>query len=164
MAVKSGKITKAEQKKLDTANKRAFTQKAFEKAMRILSQVTAKVDSSMQANVAYKGWNRYIKLSVYGNSCNIMIFTNGNVAVDLYEMTNGKYRELLFEFTVDKQSQDEFLKRFESILKMLIPVFAGLRNYSFHVYMYYIIHDCNLEKAYEYAEIDCGEENKEENQ
>lgn len=162
MAGKNGKITKAEQKKIDTANKRAFTQKAFEKAMRLLPQVTSKVQSSLKVNIAYSGWNRYIKLSVFGSSCNIMIFTNGNIAVDLYEMSNGKYREQLFEFTVDTEKQDECLKRFEAILKWLIPVFAGLKEYSFHEYMYFIPKGCDLEKAYEYSEKTYKEDNKEE--
>lgn len=143
------KITKKEQKEMEKQNLRSFTQRTFETVMEMIPAGTEQLRSKVQVKITFQNWNRYVRFSSYGQYCNIQIFTNGNIALELYEALHNKYEKQLFEFSLDEKAQDEFLIHFRKILSWLIPVFAEMTGYDFHTYMDFVDGEADFETAYE---------------
>jgi hypothetical protein len=148
------KISKAEQKKLETQNKRAFTQSVFSMTVQAIPPAVEFYRRKIQVSISGQNYNRYIRFSAYGKSCNILIYQDGNVAVELYEACHGKITEQMFQFTVDEAAQQEFERHFTEVLGWLIPVFLGNVPYDFHTFMDYVSGFKDIEKAYEWVERD----------
>lgn len=143
------KITKKEQKEMEKQNLRSFTQRTFETVMEMIPAGTEQLRSKIQVKITFQNWNRYVRFSSYGQYCNIQIFTNGNIVLELYEALHNKYVKQLFEFSYDEKAQEEFLSHFREILSWLIPVFAEMTGYDFHTYMDFVDDETDFETAYE---------------
>ena len=140
--MEKAKMSKSRQKKLEAENKRLFTQRVFQAA---LEAIPPAVESARKINVSISGqnYNRYIRFSAYGMSCSILIYKDGNIAIQLKEA-----------FTLDESAQHGFETHFREVLGWLIPVFMENVPYDFHTFMDYVSDTQDFEKAHELVEKD----------
>ena len=147
------KMSKSRQKKLEAENRRLFTQRVFQAA---LEAIPPAVESARKINVSISGqnYNRYIRFSAYGMSCSILIYKDGNIAVQLKEAFHDDYNAQVFAFTLDESAQHGFETHFREVLGWLIPVFMENVPYDFHTFMDYVSDTQDFEKAHELVEKD----------
>lgn len=143
------KITKAEQKKLDTANKNNFINRTFQTAMNAIAKGTDGVSGGTKLQIAFTNKNRYIRFNAYCKSAAILIYHDGNVELKLEEFCHSPYGEQLFCFTLDKTEQNEFLKKFKKTLDWLIPEIFGNGLSDFHTFMDYVSDHTAIVDAHE---------------
>lgn len=151
--MEKSKISKSKQKKLDAENKRSFTRRVFQAA---LQAIPPAVETVRKINISISGqnYNRYIRFSAYGKSCSILIYKDGNIAVQLKETFHGDYEAQVFAFSPDEAAQRSFEAHFKEVLGWLFPVFMGDVPYDFHTFMDYVSGVQDFEKAYELVEKD----------
>lgn len=154
------KITKTEQKKADTVDKKDFISRAFQTALNVLAQGSNDVTGGTKVQIAFMNYNRYIHMNAYGRSTSILIYRDGNVDIKLKEACHNPHEERLFEFSSDKDVQKSFLARFREIMSWLIPISFGQSPYDFHTFMDYASGQSSLEAVYkeiskEWGEVNC---------
>lgn len=142
-------MTKAEQKKQETANKRTFIQKVFLVAMEELCEATREVTGGPKVGMSFTNYNRYIHLNAYGQSTAILIYRNGNVDVKLKEFCHEERVERIFDFTLELTEQEKFLEQFRGMLRWLLPVSFGKCEFDFHSFMDYVEGSESIAVAYE---------------
>lgn len=148
------KITKAEQKKLDSANKNEFINRAFQIAMNAIVEETIDVRNSTKMDVSFKNKNRYIRFKAYGRSAAILIYLNGNVELKLEEFCHSPYSEQLFCFSLDKNEQEMFLEKFCTMLDWLLPEIFEQGLDTFHTFMDYVSDETSVVIARKNMEMD----------
>lgn len=154
------KISKTEQRKLDTANKKDFIGKIFQTTLNTLAENTMDVTcGGIKVQIAFTNYNRYIHLNAYGRSTSILIYRDGNVGITLKEFCHNPHEEQLFEFSLDKDTQEHFLVRFHAILDWLIPLSFGKCQYDFHTFMDYASGQSSIETVYQNISEEWGEVN-----
>lgn len=151
------KISKSEQKKLDSANKKDFINRAFQTVLSALAEETINVTGGIKVQIAFTNHNRYIHLDAYGRSTSVRIYRDGNVDIKLTEFSHNPHEERLFQFSLDKTEQENFLTRFREILCWLIPVSLGNAPYDFHTFMDYASGNPSIESAYQTINKEWGE-------
>lgn len=153
------KISKAEQRKLDSANKKEFIGKVFQTALNALGERTVGVTGGTKVQIVFTNHNRYIHLNAYGRATSILIYRDGNVDLKLTEAFHSPHEERIFEFTLDKTEQENFLKHFSEMLNWLIPVSFENCAYDFHTFMDYVSGSTSVDAAYETISKEWGEVN-----
>ena len=151
------KISKTEQKKLDTANKIEFIGKEFQTTLTALAAGTMKVRGGTKVQIVFTNYNRYVHFNAYGRSTSILIYGDGNVDIRLKEFCHNPHEERLFEFSLDKTVQESFLTRFCEILSWLVPVSFGESPYDFHTFMDYASGQSSIETIYQNISKEWGE-------
>ena len=142
-------IAKAEQRKLDTANKKAFITSAFQTVLSAVAKHTATVTKGPKMQVTFSNNNRYVRFNAYGKSAAILIYRDGNIEVQLTEAFHSPHNEQLFEFTLDEAVQKEFLKSFKKTLSWLLPQVFEVGPADFHTFMDYVSGSQTIEEAHE---------------
>ena len=143
------KVTKAEQKKLDAANKKEFIACAFQTVMNVLTETTSDVSGGTKVQIAFTNHNRYIRFNAYGMSAGILIYRDGNIELKLTEAFHNPHTEQLFKFTLDKSAQQDFRQQFQKMLEWLIPEFFGKGAADFHTFMDYVSGSTSVVEAHE---------------
>ena len=143
------KPTKAEQRKLDAANKEAFITDSFQSVLTALARKTLGVKGGPRISISLSNGNRYIRFNAHCRSAAILIYKNGNIDLKLEEFCHTPYSEQLFEFTLDKEEQKTFQKRFKKILRWLIPQIYEFEVYDFHSFMDFVCGGTSVEIAHQ---------------
>ena len=157
--MKEKKMTKAEQKKLDRANKKDFIGRAFQVALTALAKGTADVTGGTKVQIAFTNFNRYIHLNAYGRSISVLIYRDGNIEVKLEEFAHSPYSEQLFVFTLEQERQKDFLKAFQKMLDWLVPLSFEKGVCDFHTFMDYVSRSTSIASAYQEMNQEWGEKN-----
>lgn len=151
--MKEAKISKSKQKKLDTENRRSFTQRVFQMTLQAIPPAVESI-RKVKIGISGQNYNRYVRFSAYGQSCSILIYKDGNVAVQLKEAFHKDYNAQVFAFTLDENAQRSFETHFREVLGWLIPVVLEAAPYDFHTFMDYVSHTQDYEKAHELVDKD----------
>jgi hypothetical protein len=154
--MKESKISKSEQKKLETMNRRSFTQRMFSSTLQTIPPVLECVRKKTRINIFGQNYNRYVRFTAYGKSCNILIYQDGNVAVVLDEACHDKFTAQMFAFTLDEMAQNAFENHFREVLGWLLPTFLESMPYDFHTFMDYVNEFQDIEVAHKWVENDFG--------
>lgn len=113
-------MTKAEQKKAETAMRKNFKRSAFRIVVDSISEAYVEIDTAPEIKITTKNSNRYIKFHSYGRDFNVLIFRDGNVDIEFKETCHYDRKYRLFEYTQDIESQNAFLETFRMDMKMVI--------------------------------------------
>lgn len=132
------KITKKEQKAMESRNKREFIQKVFMLTLEAVGEATTGNGSKLKIQITEQYQNRYVKLQMYGKSMNIQIFRDGNVVLELKEALHGDFSQTMFSFDLDDSAQKEFFERYTRELQCVINEYLDRGPLDFHSYMDYV--------------------------
>lgn len=117
-----------------------------------MSSLKAESPKKMDFKIQFSGRNRYIKFSEYGFKMNILLYTRGQVVIQLDEMFNGKFEQQIYEFTEDETEQEQFLVRIIDILEWMLPIFCDKAVVDAHTFTDYLRDD--IETAIENVKVD----------
>lgn len=141
------KKTKAQMKKEETAKKHAFLEDTFKALLMALFESTKDNRKKIKVGINYQNYNRYIKLSIYAQSVEFKIFSDGNVAVHLEEFCHNPYDEQIFSYTTDAEAQRKFLDSFGKLAEDIIKEFLDKGPLGWHAYMDYVEDHRNVAEA-----------------
>lgn len=142
-------MTKAEQKKQEAAKKQEFIAKTYAVILRSIPAQAMGIRKSAQIRLTHKNYNRYIRFHSYGADINLLIYSDGNVAVELTEAIHGKHTEQLFEYSSDEKEQEAFWAKLEEMMPWLINLYLDRAVMDFHSYMDYVGHCKSIAVAYQ---------------
>ena len=143
------KITKKAQKEAEKLNKHNFIQEVFMITLNTIGTCTENNRSKLRIQISEQNHNRYIKLMQYGKSMHFLIYTDGNIVLEMKEAFHNDFSQTMFEFSLDTELQREFLERYKEELVWLINEFMDIGILDFHSYMDYIFYENDYRKAYE---------------
>lgn len=142
-------MTKAEQKKIETAKKRDFIEKTYAVILSSIPEQTKEIRKSVQIRIIHKNANRYIRFHNYSRDINFLLYGDGNVVIELSAFCHDKYTEQLFEYLPEAETQEMLWKKLKEILSWLIKVFLDSDVMDFHAYMDYVSYSKNMVVAYQ---------------
>ena len=131
-------MTKKELAKQERETKISFVNSAYSYALAVIANVTKGSRSNLDLRIKHKGGNRYINMSIYGSKLSLLVYQNGNVAIQLKEACHSDFETVLFEYTGDFDSQYEFLAYMEDYFEFLVEIFTGDGIVDPHTFMDYI--------------------------
>lgn len=152
--------TKAELAREEARRKREFYAKLLGVVMEATAEHTTHMQSKLDFKVRFTGRNRYIHFSVYGFKMNVLIYTGGQVVIQLEEMCHGEYEQQIYEYTDSTEEQEVCLARLKEIMNFMIPLFTGDGIVDPHTFMDYV--DDDLEDAYRRVLLDWDKHDDEE--
>lgn len=138
--------TKAELAKEASKRKREFYAKLLGVVFDTTVEKSIHTQSKLDFKVKFTGRNRYIHFSIYGFKMNVLIYTRGQVVIQLDEMCHSKFEQQIYEYTESLDEQEECLTRLKNIMEFMIPLFTGEGIVDSHTFMDYVKDD--LEDAY----------------
>ena len=142
-------ISKAEQNRLDRENKKAFITDAFSAVMNAIAKHSLGVVGGPKIQISFSNGNRYIRWNAYSMSVAILIYRDGNIEIKLSDITHSPHTEQLFVFSLDRDLQKQFLKKFKKMLSWLMPEILGNDAVSFHAFMDFLGDNLTLEDSHE---------------
>lgn len=142
-------MTKTEQKKIETEIKHAFIEKVYMTILKSIPKQTKKMRNSLDIRIAHKNQNRYIHFHSYGQDVKFRIYGDGNIGIMLNEFCHDKYEAQIFEYTAEKEAQEEFLKRLSKTMSWIIPLFLDKESLDFHSYMDFLSYSNDIYDAYD---------------
>lgn len=77
---------------------------------------------------------------------NVLIYTKGQVVIELEEACHGKFEQQIYEYTDSPEEQEACVARLKNIMDLMIPIFIGQGIVDPHTFMDYVQDD--LEDAY----------------
>ena len=137
--------TKAELAREEERRKREFYAKLLGVVMEATAEHTTNMQSKLDFKVRFTGRNRYIHFSVYGFKMNVLLYTKGQVVIQLEEMCHGEYEQQIYEYTDSLEEQEACLIRLKEIMNFMVPLFTGDSIVDPHTFMDYV--DDDLETA-----------------
>ena len=149
--------TKAELAREEARRKREFYAKLLGVVMEATAEYTTHMQSKLDFKVRFTGRNRYIHFSVYGFKMNVLIYTKGQVVIQLEEMCHGEYEQQIYEYTDSTEEQEACLAKLKEIMGFMIPLFTGDSIVDPHTFMDYVNDD--LETAYKNVLQDWDKDN-----
>lgn len=144
--------TKSELAREEARRKREFYAKLLGVVLDAIVKHTTHMQSKLDFKVRFTGRNRYIHFSVYGFKMNVLIYTKGQVVIQLEEMCHGEYEQQIYEYTDSVEEQEACLVRLKEIMDFMIPLFTGDGIVDPHTFMDYLKED--LEDAYRKVQKD----------
>lgn len=138
--------TKAELAKEAAKRKREFYARLLGVVFDVTAQNTMQTHSKLDFKVRFNGNNRYIHFSVYGFKMNVLIYTGGQVVIQVEEMCHANFEQQIYEYTESLEEQEACLTRLENIMEFMVPLFTGEGIVDPHTFMDYVKDD--LEDAY----------------
>lgn len=138
--------SKAELAKEASKRKREFYAKLLEVVFDATVENTMHTQSKLDFKVRFTGRNRYIHFSIYGAKMNVLIYTKGQVVIELEEACHGKFAQQIYEYTDSPEEQEACVVRLKNIMDLMIPIFIGQGIVDPHTFMDYVQDD--LEDAY----------------
>lgn len=142
-------MTKAELKRLETEKKHDFIARAYATVLSCIPEQTVMLRKNVQIRLTHQGYNRYIRFHSYGQDMNIQILGDGNVVVEMSELSHHDHKEQLFDYVTEDEKQVAFLAELKKLLSCLIPVFVGADGCGFHTYMSYVGDGSRAAEAYQ---------------
>lgn len=142
-------MTKAEQKKLETAKKYEFISRAYTVILSSIPVQAMGVRKSAQIRLTHQNYNRYIRFHAYGMDINFLIYGDGNVAVELTEALHAKHTEQLFEYSTEVEEQEAFLAKLAEMMPWVVGLYLEQEVMDFHSYMDYVGSSENMAAAYQ---------------
>ena len=130
-------MTKAELTRLETEKKHAFIARAYATVLSCIPEQTVMLRKNVQIRLTHQGYNRYSRFHNYGKDMNIQIFGDGNVVIELSDMSHNEHKEQLFKYVTEDEQQEVFLTELKELLSRLIPVFTEQAVCGFHTLMSY---------------------------
>ncbi len=143
-------MTKAEQKKLETAKKQDFIAKTYAVILSSIPEQTKGVRKSVQIRITHQNSNRYIRFHIYGQDINFLLYADGNVVVELEEILHNKHTEQLFEYSEDTEKQEALWKGLSELVPFLIKAFLDMDGLRFRYYMDYVASGKTVVAAYQF--------------
>lgn len=143
---------KKEKEKSLAVKKAEFYAKIIDIVFDVTAKNMAESQKKMDFKIQFSGRNRYIKFSEYGFKMNILLYTRGQVVIQLDEMFNGKFEQQIYEFTEDETEQEQFLVRIRDILAWMLPIFCDKAVVDAHTFTDYLRDD--IETAIENVKAD----------
>lgn len=138
--------SKVELAKEASARKREFYAKLLGVVFDTTVESTMHTQSKIDFKVRFTGRNRYIHFSVYGFKMNVLIYTKGQVVIQLEETCHDKFEQQIYEYTDSPEEQEVCLMRLKNILDFTLPLFTGHGIVDPHTFMDYVQDD--VENAY----------------
>lgn len=149
-------MTKAEIKKMETAKKHDFIMRVYEAVLVSIPALTRDSRTKVQIRMTHANYNRYVRFHIYGQDMAILIYGDGNVAIELKEVFHSAHTEQLFEYDTEIEKQETFIEKFKELLSCLIKVFMGMDILDFHSYMDYVSVEKNASVAYQKMQMEYG--------
>lgn len=141
--------SKAALAKEQTRKKRDFYVRLQKTILDVATEEMMALLSKTDVKITYKSGNRYISFSQYGKKLSILLYTRGQVVLQLSEFCHSDYEKQLFEMTDDEVAQEQFLEYMAKILPWLIKEFLDQGRIGFHGYMDFVSSVGDFETAYE---------------
>lgn len=157
------KLTKAQQKALETANRRSFVNNIAIVAMTDILDQAESIRKTLDVKMRYQNYNRYIFLHKYCFDVSLLFYKDGNIVVKIKDQTTGaNYNEVLFEYSADEKAQERALDMVDMLVTWLVPRFIEVELTEIHEFVskiiqYDLMNLCAMEmEAMENIEASCN--------
>jgi len=147
-------MTKAEQKKVETEARYDFIKKTYAAVLECIPERTRGIRTIVQIRLDHKSSNRYIHFHKYGGDLNVLIYGDGNVAIEVKEIFHSDFKVQVYKYPEDNDRQPEFWKELKELLSGLIEIFVEHSFVDWHTYMDYVSVKQDLKAAYEQVKED----------
>ena len=138
--------SKAELAKEASKRKLEFYEKLLDVVVDATVENTMHTQSKLDFKVRFTGRNRYIHFSIYGFKMNVLIYTKGQLVIQLEEACHDKFEQQIYEYADSLEEQEACLTKLKNIMDFMIPLFTGKGIVDPHTFMDYVQDD--LEDAY----------------
>ena len=134
------KLTKAQQKALETANRRKFVNNIGSVAMMDILEQAENIRKTLDVKMHYQNYNRYIHLHKYCFDVSLLFYKDGNIVIKIKDQTTGaNYNEVLFEYSADEKEQERALDMVDMLVTWLVPRFVEVELTEIHTFVSKII-------------------------
>ena len=134
------KLTKAQQKALETANRRKFVNNIASVAMMDILEQAENIRKTLDVKMHYQNYNRYIHLHKYCFDVSLLFYKDGNIVIKIKDQTTGaNYNEVLFEYSADEKEQEWALDMVDMLVTWLVPRFVEVELTEIHTFVSKII-------------------------
>ena len=134
------KLTKAQQKALETANRRKFVNNIASVAMMDILEQAENIRKTLDVKLHYQNYNRYIHLHKYCFDVSLLFYKDGNIVIKIKDQTTGaNYNEVLFEYSADEKEQERALDMVDMLVTWLVPRFVEVELTEIHTFVSKII-------------------------
>ena len=134
------KLTKAQQKALETANRRKFVNNIASVAMMDILEQAENIRKTLDVKMHYQNYNRYIHLHKYCFDVSLLFYKDGNIVIKIKDQTTGaNYNEVLFEYSADEKEQERALDMVDMLVIWLVPRFVEVELTEIHTFVSKII-------------------------
>ena len=134
------KLTKAQQKALETANRRKFFNNIASVAMMDILEQAENIRKTLDVKMHYQNYNRYIHLHKYCFDVSLLFYKDGNIVIKIKDQTTGaNYNEVLFEYSADEKEQERALDMVDMLVTWLVPRFVEVELTEIHTFVSKII-------------------------
>ena len=134
------KLTKAQQKALETANRRKFVNNIASVAMMDILEQAENIRKTLDVKMHYQNYNRYIHLHKYCFDVSLLFYKDGNIVIKIKDQTTGaNYNEVLFEYSADEKEQERVLDMVDMLVTWLVPRFVEVELTEIHTFVSKII-------------------------
>ena len=134
------KLTKAQQKALETANRRKFVNNIASVAMMDILEQAENIRKTLDVKMHYQTYNRYIHLHKYCFDVSLLFYKDGNIVIKIKDQTTGaNYNEVLFEYSADEKEQERALDMVDMLVTWLVPRFVEVELTEIHTFVSKII-------------------------
>ena len=134
------KLTKAQQKALETANRRKFVNNIASVAMMDILEQAENIRTTLEVKMHYQNYNRYIHLHKYCFDVSLLFYKDGNIVIKIKDQTTGaNYNEVLFEYSADEKEQERALDMVDMLVTWLVPRFVEVELTEIHTFVSKII-------------------------
>ena len=134
------KLTKAQQKALETANRRKFVNNIASVAMMDILEQAENIRKTLDVKMHYQNYNRYIHLHKYCFDVSLLFYKDGNIVIKIKDQTTGaNYNEVLFEYSADEKEQERALDMVDMLVTWLVPRFVEVELPEIHTFVSKII-------------------------
>ena len=134
------KLTKAQQKALETANRRNFVNNIASVAMMDILEQAENIRKTLDVKMHYQNYNRYIHLHKYCFDVSLLFYKDGNIVIKIKDQTTGaNYNEVLFEYSADEKEQERALDMVDMLVTWLVPRFVEVELTEIHTFVSKII-------------------------
>lgn len=134
------KLTKAQQKALETANRRKFVNNIASVAMMDILEQAEDIRKTLDVKMHYQNYNRYIHLHKYCFDVSLLFYKDGNIVIKIKDQTTGaNYNEVLFEYSADEKEQERALDMVDMLVTWLVPRFVEVELTEIHTFVSKII-------------------------
>lgn len=134
------KLTKAQQKALETANRRKFVNNIASVAMMDILEQAENIRKTLDVKMHYQNYNRYIHLHKYCFDVSLLFYKDGNIVIKIKDQTTGaNYNEVLFEYSADEKEQERALDMVDMLVTWLVPRFVEVELTEIHTFVSKII-------------------------
>ena len=141
----ASKTTLAKEK---TRKKREFYAKVQKVVLDISTEKMMELGVKTDLKISYRSGNRYISFSQYGKKMSVLLYTKGQIVLQVSEFCHEEYEKQIFEISEDEKEQEEFIEYLRGMFSLLLNEFLDEGVRGFHGYMDYLVHFGDFEIAY----------------